>query len=230
MNTLLRRLVVSNSRSFRPVSMVTSMKNTYLNTRSLSSLSDALTEEIMEESSKDEIDSEFLDIKKEIAKTFTIKDMEGQSKVELKRKFKAETITVSFDCQDEEEDGELPDFESDDTEVESEESKSVYNFEVVVAKGAEDGDKLHFHCIAGDTITIRNISYVPRGVELNNEDMYNGPVVEYLAEPLRDAFTEYLSERNIDDDMAFFILSYSRHKEQKEYELWMKNVFEFVEK
>ena len=39
----------------------------------------------------------------------------------------------------------------------------------------------------------------------------------------------YLADRNIDEDMSFFILSYSENKEQREYMNWLKKFMMFVD-
>eukprot|EP01041_Mallomonas_annulata_P013783 gene13783-29307_t len=198
--------------------------------RTLSSLSDVLTNELMEESSNDQIDQEFLDIKQQIMKSFSIKEEMGISKVQLHRKYKAEQILVSFDIQDEEEDDSIPeDFDSEQQdEDEPDDSRKYFvNFEVVLTKGDE---KLHFNCLAGDTLNVRNVAFIPPSKEINDSELYSGPVYEYLDEEVRKSFIDYLAERNIDDDLCFFILSFSRNKEQREYEGWLKNLITFVEK
>ena len=61
-------------------------------------------------------------------------------------------------------------------------------------------------------------------------EAYGGPVFDQLEESLQDAFYDYLEDRGINDDMCFFVLTYSGHKEQQEYKYWLNNLLQFVEK
>eukprot|EP01032_Pedospumella_encystans_P000609 gene609-702_t len=58
--------------------------------------------------------------------------------------------------------------------------------------------------------------------------LYTGPNFEDLEESVQAAFYEYLTERNIDDDLSFFILAHSREKEQKEYINWLEKMQDFT--
>ena len=58
--------------------------------------------------------------------------------------------------------------------------------------------------------------------------MYGGPVFDQLEDTLKDAFYEFLGDRKIDNDLAFFVLAYSRDKEQREYMHWLSNVIRFA--
>jgi hypothetical protein len=41
-------------------------------------------------------------------------------------------------------------------------------------------------------------------------------------------FYTYLEERDIDQDFSYFVLAYSKQKEQKEYVNWLEKLTEFV--
>jgi hypothetical protein len=49
-----------------------------------------------------------------------------------------------------------------------------------------------------------------------------------LDEKLQKSFYNFLKERKIDDDLSFFILSYSNIKEQNEYKNWLKKFYDFT--
>ena len=55
-----------------------------------------------------------------------------------------------------------------------------------------------------------------------------GPRFYQLDDDLRLEFYTYLEERDIDQDFSYFVLTYSKQKEQKEYVNWLENLTEFV--
>ena len=68
------------------------------------------------------------------------------------------------------------------------------------------------------------------GKAVDDAGSYAGPVFEQLNAELQDGFYTFLAERGIDDDLCFFVLSYSRVKEQTEYANWLNKCLNFVEK
>lgn len=228
MNFILRRSASLLSTNVRPVPIIIGQ----IGYRQFSALSEVLANELLTEKSQELFDQEFIDIKKEISKSFSIKDTPGYSKVVLERKFKADLVTVTFDCQDEAEDDTIPEFNQEEEPLEEDEEPEepyLINFDVLLTKGGA-GDKVHFSCVAGDKLTVRNIAIIPNGKEIGDTELYSGPVYQYLDEELKTSFLEYLAERKIDDNLSDFILMYSKQKEQKEYEGWLSSVLDFVEK
>jgi complement component 1 Q subcomponent-binding protein len=146
--------------------------------------------------------------------------------VKLSRKFNKETIDIKFDCQDEEEaDVDMEDIEN---EQEGEDEPAVgygIQFEVIVSNG---GHKTEFACVAGDTLQIRNVRYIPDGKSVDDLDVYGGPRFEDLDEEVKEMFYDYLAARKIDDDLSHFVLAYSAKKEQAEYENWLSKLSEFT--
>ena len=49
-----------------------------------------------------------------------------------------------------------------------------------------------------------------------------------MDEGVANAFSDYLEERGINDELAKYIQACMMDKEQKEYELWMTNISKFL--
>ena len=61
-----------------------------------------------------------------------------------------------------------------------------------------------------------------------NSLLLPGPRFYQLDDDLRLEFHTYLEERDIDQDFSYFVYTYSKHKEQKEYVNWLEKLTEFV--
>ena len=206
-------------------------------------LLDALSAELASEESDFEEDPEYMEITEQIRKSFTIEDKQGLGVTKLHGKFSGdkggeESIEITFDCQDEAEmdmdvDSLASLAENLDSEDDLDEGDVMdygINFQVNIAKS--DGSKLVVDCIAAKELQIEGVQFVPAAYSSKveqEEEVYGGPVFDQLDETLQDAFYEYLADRKIDSDMSFFILAFSRSKEQSEYVNWIKNVAEFAE-
>ena len=221
-------------------------------------LSEALASEIAVEAADDTIDAELEECKTTILNSFNITDIKGKGIVTLTSKnttISGETIVIQFDCQDEA-DNEVDNMEAfenlrstltdtmEDEEIgngngdDNDEDDSLnfgINFTVTITKN-DTGNKILVDCVAGQQIQISNIQYLNASASANaNADdeeieAYGGPVFDQLEESLQDAFYDYLEDRGINDDMCFFVLTYSGHKEQQEYKYWLNNLLQFVEK
>lgn len=170
-----------------------------------------------------------LDVKKIIEKSFKIEDQPSNGVVRLTGSYKGEKIEVKFDCQDTE-DQEMEDQEegeqTDDDDEEAGLSMGVgISFEVSITKGDK---KMFILCSGGEQLMVRNIRMLRADQTGESVDCYGGPTFEDLEESLQDELLNYLADRNINDDLAFFVLSYGREKEQKEYLRWLKSVEEFT--
>ena len=203
----------------------------------------ALSDELASEESDFEVDPDLVEITEQIKKSFTIDDQVGLGVVKLSSNFSGamggdEEVSISFDCQDEADmDGmnmeslaslaEGIDDEDDDDDVVLD-----FGINVKVAISKKDGSKLVVDCIAAKELQIEGVQYVPSSFNKSKaeqeEEVYGGPVFDQLDESVQDAFYEYLADRKIDDDLAFFVLAYSRDKEQKEYINWLSNVMHFA--
>ena len=208
------------------------------------SLPEMLANEITSEEAEDNVDPELEDLTNEIKKNFTITDKEGSAVVHLSRKYKNETIEVSFNCQDETElddfnqldekfsniddNGELIKQDGDGDEDEDDDfggGMIGQVFEVTVTKGDQ---KVLFSCVAEEEIRIENVTYL--GTRNKGDDQfYAGPLYDHLDDTLKASMSNYLSERKIDDDLCYFILKYARHKEQNEYMNWLKQMLNFTD-
>lgn len=218
-------------------------KGKALSVTAVGALSDVLTNEIMEEAANDEVDSELEVIQKEIMKTFALEETPGNGLVKLTRKYKNEEIEITFNCQDESEgsideddflkgsengmneDGEFDNEDEDDFDFDQD-MKYGINFTAKIRKNKKE---MVFFCTADQNITVNKVRVVPEGSNDDEDtDKYEGPPFENLSDGLQEAFTTYLEDRSINPDMCHFILSYSAHKEQKEYVQWLKTLSEFT--
>ena len=179
----------------------------------------------------DEIDEEFLDIKGQIAKNFKINETDGSCVVTLTSTHENEVIEVKFNVQDEEEaqDNDWGDEEQHEhSEEEEEDAHTVIPFEVSISKKGSK-DKVIYFCDAGETVNIANVQYLPAGKTTEDKAVYDGPIFDMLSDDLKDSLHQYLADRNIDDDMAFFIHKFSINKEQREYVNWLKKLIIFTD-
>ena len=151
--------------------------------------------------------------------------------VKLSRTLKGESISVVFDCQDEEEDFDEDDEFDPESPPEDEEGQSSYgiNFDVTVARG--DVGALHFKCIAANPgdVVVKHLKFLPKGKSASDADLYEGPRFDQLSDSLKGAVLGYLEDREVDQDLSYFILSHSANKEQKEYENWLRKLMEFTD-
>jgi complement component 1 Q subcomponent-binding protein len=77
---------------------------------------------------------------------------------------------------------------------------------------------------------VQNIRHVATSRGAEDSDVYAGPNFDDLDDAVTEAFLDYLEERKIDADLGYFVLAYSREKEQREYVNWLKNIQSFVTK
>lgn len=197
-------------------------------------LAETLAAELLHEQAEIDVDEDYEEVKALVSKSFKITDKPGYGTVSLERNYKGEHIVITFDCQDTIEDVEdeskYADFENQE-EVQLGEDDNVptkfgINFEVIITKTKS---KAIFYCASTeDRVVIQNITFVP--VDVEDTKAYSGPRYEDLDETLREAFQNYLTERKIDEDLAFYILSEARHKEEREYKNWLVGLSEFYAK
>ena len=198
------------------------------------SLHEVLANEIASEAADDEVDQEYLDAKKAVESTFKIHEKDGEGVVTLESKYKGETVEVTFDCQDEEElemseeamEGITTNGEQDGDDAMGELDVGI-NFDVVIGK--KEG-KLVVSCTAAQHLKINQVRYVAAGKNLEDQELYGGPVFDQLDDELQDAFYAYLADRGINEDLCFFILAHSGVKEQHEYVTWLHKILDFTAK
>jgi Mitochondrial glycoprotein len=117
--------------------------------------------------------------------------------------------------------------EEDDDELGSTMEFGI-NFDVKITKPT--GEKIVILCVASRNLIVRSVRHLEAGVDVEDTLSYAGPVFEQLNEELQDSFYSYLEERAIGEDLSFFVLSYSRVKEQSEYSNWLNKVMTFADK
>jgi complement component 1 Q subcomponent-binding protein len=200
-----------------------------------SDLHELLIQEVTHEMTKVvEIDQEFLDCEQSVESLgFVISDDPGTGTVRLTRTYKGETIEVKWDCQNESEAegqgfdlNELSNTDANPSNETADEGPEFgINFEVCITKG---DDKLLFDCISSQRMKIENVQFFPVGVKVNDENVYGGPRFDELEEKVQDSFYGYLSERGVDSDINYYILSKSALKEQQEYTYWLNQIVSFT--
>jgi hypothetical protein len=97
--------------------------------------------------------------------------------------------------------------------------------QVTITKGEQ---KMVFECIGYEEIFIRNARVLPITTSNTDETPYGGPEFNTLDESLSMSFSDYLAERKIDNDLAYFVFSFSNQQEQKQYVHWLKCVHDYV--
>lgn len=234
-----------NANKLTPLSIFTSGKIS-VQSRCFSekaNLKELLNEEILEEESAELDDQELNDAKKRVLKYFLMDDEPGLGEVNLTRKNGDETITVCFDCQNTEEVdndegsdefGNVAGFREEDAyneDGDNDEEGDVINFSGInfEVKVEKKGNVLHFEMLAGESLEIKNVRYIPQTLaEAEEITLYAGPKFFDLNEDVQAAFYDYLADRKVDDDLSFFILAFSRDKEQREYVNWLNEINKFV--
>jgi complement component 1 Q subcomponent-binding protein len=172
-------------------------------------------------------------VTKEMKKMFAITDEPGTAEVKLTRKYKAEEIEVAFHCQDENSeysephDEEYPEVEVEEGEDPMPDASGGLDFTITIKK---NGNTMEYFCNAGTSLNITQMKFIPSGASDSVQDsLYRGPDFENLDETLQESIFAHLAERGIAEDMSFFICSYARDKEEREYQAWMKKLMKFVE-
>lgn len=190
-----------------------------------SPLTDLLRTEIDHEETNKENDIEYEDVKKIVLKSFTISEQPGYGEVILRRTHGDEKIEVFFHVQGIDDDG--MDFSEDEQEGADDETPNVgVNFRVEITKGTT---KVQIDAVGGQELDVHSVRILPVDANPAEEGkFYNGPEFGELEDDLQEAFLDYLEERKIDGDLAYFILSHSRTKEQSEYVNWLKNLERFT--
>jgi|EP01033_Poteriospumella_lacustris_P008615 complement component 1 Q subcomponent-binding protein len=175
-----------------------------------------------------EVDVEHEDAKKIVEKHFTVSEEKGKGEVILTRTHNDEKIQVFFHVQDVEDEN-MFDEEEDVEETEEENGGSIgVNFRVEITRGDK---KMIIAALGGQELDVRAVRFVPANVDRNSEEIYyGGPEFSELEEDFQEAFLDFLEERKIDGDLAFFVLSHSREKEQKEYVNWLETLETFSAK
>eukprot|EP01035_Chromulina_nebulosa_P019953 gene19953-25921_t len=145
--------------------------------------------------------------------------------IELTRTQGDVNVRIVFDVQDKEDVEPAYDDAEDDNEEEEEKEDEEFNeeddetgvpFQVILEKNS---NKVIVDAIAAQNYQIKNIQFVPGDKQIDDQKLYGGPVFDDLDEKLSDKFFDYLNEYGINDDISFYIVAKSAHKEQQEYEL-----------
>lgn len=183
-------------------------------------LAEAIAAEIQDEIANDELDQEYVDCRESVLKRFSIAEELGSSVTKLSRTHGKEQIEVVFSCIDEEEGFGGEEELEEEGEADAGPGYGI-NFDVKVSK--EQLGSVVFKCTAtgAGKLEIHHLQYLPVGKSDSDVELYGGPKFDTLNDTVQTAALDYLAEKGIDDDLCFFVLSHSAHKEQKEYENWL---------
>jgi complement component 1 Q subcomponent-binding protein len=152
-------------------------------------------------------------------------------KVRLEKKSKNETISISFDIRDEADMGdETP--PGDSPTEDNDEEGPVMNFGVYfeVSIKNSSGSSMIFSCIASQQLIIDGVRFVSANKDITDKELYGGPKFDQLNENLQDSLYDFLHDRNIDGNLCFFIIYYSRYKEEHENMNWLESISTFIKK
>ncbi|EIW70597.1 hypothetical protein TREMEDRAFT_73516 [Tremella mesenterica DSM 1558] len=190
----------------------------------------------LESASPSEI-PEFLETFQEM-KIWDIQDVSGSEDVVLTRKFGNETLKLTFQISDI--DNDFPSSTStEETLPEEPESNGPAYVTCSLLLTKPNGE----HCLAFDLeageegFGLTNVAVLNKKLgemigaegDWQRRSKYMGPQFDHLDIGVQDGFVAYLAERGVDDSLANFILAYCDYKEQKEYVAWLSQVGEFVE-
>mmetsp|Transcript_48149 Transcript_48149/g.111856 ORF Transcript_48149/g.111856 Transcript_48149/m.111856 type:complete len:240 (-) Transcript_48149:77-796(-) len=193
-----------------------------------SNLTEVITKELVDEESSPDVNLDLVDVQKTVLKNFKLSEELGVAEVKLTRQLGDEKIEIRFNVQDivggDEEDEFADETAEQDEDEEVEPSASGINFEIDITKGK---NTLQITCLANEGLEVLSVAHINKEVDIEGE-VYGGPEFRNLSEELQSAFYEYLADRKIDDDLGFFVLAYSAHKEQLEYVNWLKQVQDFT--
>lgn len=101
------------------------------------------------------------------------------------------------------------------------------DFEVTIKKGQA---KIVTHCTALETdVEFNSIRHLPVTADHENDvEHYGGPLLQDLDDSLQTALVAFFNKRGVNKDMAYFVMAYSRKKEQDEYMNWLAGLRDFV--
>ncbi|KAI8912749.1 mitochondrial glycoprotein, partial [Gorgonomyces haynaldii] len=165
-----------------------------------------------------------------------IHDEQGSKEVVFKRTFGNENISV-YVSTDALVDGEYEN-EFPEEGKEEEDPATPIALTVLVEKGSQGtlevactADAETFFIDAVNHFTSNEVAHDLSGEgDWKRRGLYGGPVFNDLDPGLVELFHKYLEERGFDSAFANFVPLYIEHKEQTEYQNWLKKTSEFVAK
>mmetsp|Transcript_30907 Transcript_30907/g.54216 ORF Transcript_30907/g.54216 Transcript_30907/m.54216 type:complete len:219 (+) Transcript_30907:3-659(+) len=161
---------------------------------------------------------------------FAVTHEEGTNLVELTKTKNGETVTVSVDItdfNDEDEGMGMEEFmEAEEEDAQGDYSSKALRFEVLITKENSE-DELAFDCLAkAEEYEICDVSI---GNEKNTEqDAYDTIPSFRLPDELHDEFVVYLEERGVDDELSSFIFKTAEDVDAHECSNWAGRVAEFL--
>mmetsp|Transcript_3541 Transcript_3541/g.4691 ORF Transcript_3541/g.4691 Transcript_3541/m.4691 type:complete len:284 (+) Transcript_3541:83-934(+) len=209
------------------------------NSKSFSTLSDVLQREIDEETENElnEMPSDLAELKESLSEYWTIVDgktatsTNGGATVKMYKKenlSNGSKVTLSFHCQDSLNPEELGFFDNAVEAVsggddDSEEESVPFKFDVTIGRA---GKIMYMSCTSeAAEASIDGIMIGTSEDDIENGDVYRGPMIEDLAEDVKEGLDTFLIEDcGVNEDVAAFIAMYADYREQMEYFNWLKNV------
>ncbi|WWD17272.1 hypothetical protein CI109_101712 [Kwoniella shandongensis] len=175
-----------------------------------------------------------------------IEDIPGSDDVTITRKFGNETIKLTFQISDlDSADFNDPSFPTstdpsapaEEVDPETSEGPASIACSLVITKSATPGALMVDLETCDEGFEITNVAVYEKNLaeakgaegDWERRSKYMGPQFDHLDQAVQEAFGAYLAERGVDEALADFVLSYSEHKEQKDYVSWLDQVRGFVE-
>jgi complement component 1 Q subcomponent-binding protein len=170
---------------------------------------------------------------------WTIEDASGSDEVTLRRKFGNEQIRLIYSIADlQSADDFDPAEDEEGASAESGEPSYPLRCSLTIDKPSVPG-ALSIDAVCQEGVfVVENVSYYKEAklatdltpeADWKRRGLYIGPQFETLDLTFQEEFEKFLQERGINESLAFFVLEYAHHKEQKEYVDWLGKVKNFVD-
>lgn len=107
------------------------------------------------------------------------------------------------------------------------------NLSITIDKGAIGATNIIARAEDG-AIEIEYVHFYPRAELIDpkttetvkeSQNVYGGPPFPYLDPDLQQMYENYINERGINTQLAWFLARYVEYKEQREYMLWLESEF-----
>lgn len=111
------------------------------------------------------------------------------------------------------------------------------NLNITIDKGGVGATNIIAEAQDG-IVTLEYVHYLPRASLIDPttteeqrqaQTVYRGPPFSHLDTDLQAMYENYVRERGVNEQLAWFLTRYVDYKEQREYVLWLENMKKFVD-
>lgn len=111
------------------------------------------------------------------------------------------------------------------------------NLNITIDKGGVGATNIIAEAQDG-VITLEYVHFLPRASLIDpkttdemkqSQNVYRGPPFSHLDTELQAMYENYVRERGVNEQLAYFLTRYVDYKEQREYVLWLENMKKFVD-